>query len=158
MGSRTTPGGGDRTGGAAYQPCASNSPGRGSEAVFSAGPGPAVKLPRPGARITLEEYRALVGAAMSEDELLVEVQRLLTLGRWRWHHVRRSDAAIQQGDPGFPDIVAVRRDRLVVAELKAETGRYRTGQPEWLAAFAAAGAETFTWRPRDLAAITEVLR
>ena len=107
--------------------------------------------------ITVEQYRSLAAQAATEDDLLVAVVRLLTIGHWRWHHVRRSDAALQQGDPGWPDIVALRGGRLVVAELKSERGAYRTGQPERLAAFTAVGAECFTWRPSDIAAIVRVL-
>jgi hypothetical protein len=36
---------------------------------------------------------------------------------------------------GFPDLVALKGPRLLVAELKAETGKLGKGQPEWLEAF-----------------------
>jgi hypothetical protein len=109
---------------------------------------------------SVEEYRALLAGAMPEDDLLVAVQTELTLRGWRWHHIRRADLAGQQGDPGFPDIVAVHRGqgRLLVAELKAQAGRYEVGQREWLEGFEGAVAETFTWRPADLDAIRKVLR
>lgn len=109
---------------------------------------------------SVEEYRRLVAGVTSEQELLADVATRLTLGGWRWHHVRRSDRAEQMGDPGFPDIIAVHpgRGRLVVAELKAARGRYEAGQREWLAGFEGAVAETYTWRPSDLDKVVEVLR
>jgi hypothetical protein len=63
---------------------------------------------------------------------------------WRtahWHDSRRevtraSGQRLVIGDKdstGFPDIVAVRRGRLLIAELKSERGRLSTAQKEWLA-------------------------
>jgi hypothetical protein len=100
---------------------------------------------------TIEEYRRLVAGSTSEDELLADVASRLTLGRWKWHHIRRADLAGQMGDPGFPDIVAVRGDTLLVRELKAGSGRYETGQREWLASLAAVRrVDVGTWRPGDI--------
>lgn len=108
---------------------------------------------------SVEEYRRLVAGVTSEDDLLTAVATRLTLGRWRWHHIRRSDLAGQQGDPGFPDIIAVRDTTLLVAELKADRGRYGTGQAEWLADFARIDrVDVRTWRPGDLDAIERRLR
>lgn len=108
---------------------------------------------------SIEEYRRLLAGGTSEDDLLTQVASRLTLGRWRWHHIRRSDLAVQQGDPGWPDVVAVRGPELLVAELKGPGGRYETGQREWLEAFTKVGRiEVATWRPADLDAIERRLR
>jgi hypothetical protein len=108
---------------------------------------------------SIEEYRRLVAGATSEDDLLTDVAQRLTMGRWRWHHIRRADLAGQMGDPGLPDILAVRGDVLLVRELKASGGRYETGQREWLASLAAVRrVDVGTWRPSDLDTIVEVLR
>lgn len=107
---------------------------------------------------SIEEYHRLLAGTTSEEDLLVAVETRLTLGRWRWHHIRRADLAQQQGDPGWPDIVAVRGDTLLVRELKAGGGRYETGQREWLEALAAVRrVDTGTWRPGDMAEIERVL-
>lgn len=107
---------------------------------------------------SIEEYRRLLAGATSEDELLLDVASRLTLGRWRWHHIRRADLAQQQGDPGWPDVVAVRGDLLLVRELKAGSGRYETGQREWLASLAAVRrVDVGTWRPSDIDEIGRVL-
>ena len=106
---------------------------------------------------TIAAYRGLLAGAMSEDDLLIAVGTELTLRRWLWHHVRRSDRAQQQGDNGWPDIVAIRGERYVVAELKAAKGRVEIAQQAWLDAWDATGAEVYVWRPADLAAIREAL-
>ena len=107
---------------------------------------------------SIEDYRALLAGAMPEEELLLAVETEATLAGWAWHHVRRSDRAQQQGDNGWPDIVAIRGERYVVAELKAAKGRVEIAQQAWLDAWDATGAEVYVWRPADLAAIREALR
>lgn len=57
---------------------------------------------------------------------------------------------------GFPDRVLV-RDRVVYAEMKTEKGPTSDTQREWLTGLAAAGAETYLWRPSDLDEIATVL-
>lgn len=107
---------------------------------------------------TIEAFRAMVAENMPEEDLLFVVEMELTRQKWLWHHVRRSDRAQQQGDNGWPDIVAVRGSRIVVAELKAAKGRVEIAQQAWLDAWAAAGAEVYVWRPADLDALRKVLR
>jgi hypothetical protein len=108
---------------------------------------------------SIEDYRRMVAGATSEDELLADVAQRLTLGHWRWTHVRRSDKAVTMGDPGVPDLLAIRGPELLVAELKSATGAYRPGQREWLDAFAAVtSVEVATWRPGDLDEIARRLR
>lgn len=59
---------------------------------------------------------------------------------------------------GFPDLVLVRRDRLVFAELKAGTGRLSAAQRAWLDRLERAGAEVYVWRPEEWDAIVDALR
>ena len=62
------------------------------------------------------------------------------------------------GDVGFPDILALKGTRLVVAELKRQDAPGpRPAQVEWLEAFRRVGAETFVWRPSDFEEIKRVL-
>ena len=58
---------------------------------------------------------------------------------------------------GFPDLVMVREGRLVVAELKRETGRTKPEQAEWLRLLRSAGVEAYIWRPSQWDAIESVL-
>lgn len=114
---------------------------------------------RTGDVISVDEYRSLVADAMPEDDLLVAVQRELNLGHWRWNHIRRSDQAISQGDPGWPDIVAIRGPELIAVELKSAAGRYQPGQEGWLEAFAGVRhISAVTWRPADLDTLRRTLR
>ncbi len=86
---------------------------------------------------------------MTENELLDGLLDACAVGGWLVHHDRRSDLALQQGDHGFPDIIAVHKMRtLVIAwEAKVPPNPYRPGQEDWLAAFKAAGVDARTIRP-----------
>jgi len=72
---------------------------------------------------------------VTEDELLIGVTDLMTAGKWRWVHFRRSDKAKMMGHAGLPDIIAVSasRRRLLFIELKGSRGRTAPEQHEWLA-------------------------
>jgi hypothetical protein len=76
--------------------------------------------------------------------------------RGRWRTPVAADGA------GFPDLVLVRRQRLVFAELKADRGQVTAAQDLWLGAlYAVAEAtrqvEVVVWRPRDWPAIERTL-
>lgn len=58
----------------------------------------------------------------------------------------------RRSTPGWPDLVLCGQGRsgqgrCIVAELKRERGRVSPAQQGWLDALAAAGVETFVWRP-----------
>lgn len=103
--------------------------------------------------------------AASEDELSVFVKDYSLLQGWRRIHHRAARKLNGdfyepvEGDPGYPDWTLVRRGRLVVAELKSTTGRWRPGQQEWLEEMShVPGCETYLWRPKDIPEIRRVLR
>lgn len=84
----------------------------------------------PSARQTLERSE-------TEDGLLTAiVEAALFLG-WKVHHDRRSDKALQQGSPGFPDLVLARRGRVLFIECKAAKGRLTEDQWAWAKALGA---------------------
>ena len=55
----------------------------------------------------------------------------------------------RKSTPGFPDLVLIRRERLVAAELKVGKNKPTKAQLDWLEAFAGAGAETYVWYDTD---------
>ena len=121
---------------------------------------------------------------MNEADFATEVYDLLRRFDWRWTHFRpgltqKGWRTPLTGDPGFPDIIAVRASppvvippkvqqagheteslshyvtlpapqaRLLVIELKSTRGKLTQAEEEWLAYFKAAGVETYLWRPDD---------
>lgn len=108
----------------------------------------------------IERGRAAQRAAdtIFEIEWQRQVEQVCWLCQWTFYHTRDS----RKSNEGFPDLVAIRtragKTRLVVAELKREGENPTEAQTRWLELFAAAGAETFVWRPSDLALVSRVLR
>lgn len=93
--------------------------------------------------------------AISEAAWQSRVLDLARLCAWRAFH----DHDSRRNAAGLPDLLLVRADRLVAAELKAERGRLRRPQQEWLAALdRVPGIEAYVWRPSDWATVMAVLR
>lgn len=66
---------------------------------------------------------------MTEAELLDTLRQAARMSGWLTYHALRSEAS----EPGFPDLVAVRDGRLLLWELKSDTGRLTSEQKQWLA-------------------------
>jgi hypothetical protein len=109
-----------------------------------------------------------VALDVREADFTRSVIELAYATRWLCSHFhdsrrqvrRRSGEVAWIGDKhaaGFPDLVLVRGDRQVVAELKSRTGRVRPNQQRWLDAFAACGVEVHVWRPADWDQIVKAL-
>lgn len=81
-----------------------------------------------------------------ERELESDCEALLRVNGWMLYHTFDSRRSVA----GFPDLVAIRGTRLLVLELKTETGKVTDAQREWLEAFAATGAECYVVRPRNV--------
>jgi hypothetical protein len=61
--------------------------------------------------------------------------------------------------PGFPDLLLVRDQTLIVVELKSDRGRETPEQKEWLTAFRrVVRVVVRTWRPKDLDEVVRFLR
>jgi VRR-NUC domain len=100
---------------------------------------------------------------VSERDFQKTVTDALTLFGWRWCHFRpartqRGWRTALSGDPGFPDLVAVRGEQILYVELKAANGELRDEQRSWLSALGAAGAEVHCWRPNDWPVIERLIR
>jgi hypothetical protein len=97
--------------------------------------------------------------ARTESQFQGAVLGYAKLMGWLGYHTHDS----RNSAKGFPDLVLVRRGRLVFAELKALTGRVKPEQQEWLEALGhVAGENTVVevhlWRPSDWDEIVTVLR
>jgi hypothetical protein len=80
---------------------------------------------------------------------------LAALYSWIAYHTHDS----RRSQAGFPDLVLVRDDRLIFAELKSEKGRATKEQEEWLGALCnVSGVSVYLWRPSDMDEIIELLK
>lgn len=102
---------------------------------------------------------------ITEAAFQAQVLHYAALRNWRTAHFRTSldargnyQTAVAGDGAGWPDLFCVRGDRAVAIELKAEKGRVRPNQKEWLDALQAAGVEAHVFRPRDWDQLQEVLR
>ena len=102
---------------------------------------------------------------MLEKDFAKYVEQALTLYGWTWKHdlpgVTQSGkwATSFRGVAGFPDYIAVRKGRVICAEIKNEKGRLTKGQKHWLQALHESGCvEAYVWRPQDAERIIELLR
>jgi hypothetical protein len=83
--------------------------------------------------------------AISEKQLQEAVIELAEWLGWLSYHTYDS----RRSQPGFPDLILVRRDRCIAVELKSERGKVTADQQTWLDALATAGIVTAVWRPID---------
>lgn len=68
-------------------------------------------------------------------------------------------AATTTSEPGFQALLRTLTEqtgRVIVAELKRDSGRLRPEQRMWLYAFRATGLPTYIWRPEDLPEVQAV--
>ena len=58
---------------------------------------------------------------------------------------------------GFPDLVLVRNDRTVFAELKTDKGKLSVAQDGWLNLLRGTSNEVYLWRPSDMDDVLGIL-
>lgn len=93
-------------------------------------------------------------AGLSEAQFQAKVVALARANAWAAYHTHDS----RRSEAGFPDLVMLRRGRLVVAELKVGSNKTTADQDKWLALFAdLPGARVFRWRPEDWSEICKEL-
>jgi hypothetical protein len=83
---------------------------------------------------------------MSEDDLLrscIDLCKWLGLLYFHDNDSRRNRA-------GYPDLTIVGQAGHMFRELKAERGRLRPEQSDWIARLRQGGADVDVWRPADL--------
>lgn len=69
----------------------------------------------------------------------------------------KAPARGQRNASGLPDLLLVREDRILWAELKAQDGTTTPEQREWIARLRAAGQQVYVWSPADWPVIEKVL-
>jgi len=113
--------------------------------------------------MTANALRARLDASMTEVDWQRQVTEYARLRGWRWCHFRasrRADGswrtAVAGDGAGWPDCVFV-KDRVVLAELKSESGKLSPVQREWVDALEHAQAEVYVWRPSDWPEVERVL-
>ncbi len=96
----------------------------------------------------------LADRALSEREWQTEIVATAeAAGWWVW-----CDQDSRRNKAGLPDLLLVRRPRLVWAELKSERGTLRPAQVEFFNRLrGVAGVEFYVWRPSDRAWARKVL-
>jgi hypothetical protein len=91
---------------------------------------------------------------VTERRWQAQVLQLASAFGWKGYHTWNS----QHSAAGFPDLVLVRRPRVVFAELKTNRGLVSDAQQAWLDELAACGLEAYVWRPGDLEHVVRTLR
>jgi VRR-NUC domain len=82
---------------------------------------------------------------MRERDLQAAVVELARRLGWLVYHTHDS----RHSQAGFPDVCAVRRRRLLFAELKAADGRVTFEQDAWLSELTLTDAEVYVWGPDE---------
>ncbi len=92
----------------------------------------------------------------SEKEFQARVIAYAQERGWRCWHCYNS----RRSAPGFLDLFMVRFERLILAELKTETGKESKAQREWRADLEKVGGHVsaYLWRPSDWERILEILK
>jgi hypothetical protein len=103
----------------------------------------------------MSDARAVIVNQITESEWQGWVELTARTFGWRPYHTRRSEGS----NAGFPDLVLVRGEELVFAELKNERGKVTAAQQEWLDDLARVPAvEVVVWRPSQQDDVIERLR
>ena len=103
---------------------------------------------------------------ISEDSFTSSVIDYARIKGWRVAHFRPAQTkdgkwrtAVQGDGKGFPDLVLLRGDRIIFAELKSEVGKASEEQIDWIESLRLAlgfDAAQF-WKPSDWPKIEEIL-
>jgi len=107
---------------------------------------------------------------ISEKDWTKTVIDLAHAYKWRVAHFRAAmtkhgwRTPVQADGAGFPDLVLVRGDRVIFAELKTEKGRLTRQQYDWRIALCSvahgreANVQVHVWRPSDFDEVQGILK
>ena len=88
-----------------------------------------------------------------ERDFQRQVIALAKLQGWKCYHTHDS----RKSQPGFPDLVLVRKGRIIFAELKKNGAKATPEQLKWLYALNGAQAVSKVWWPMDFPLIEKEL-
>jgi hypothetical protein len=92
---------------------------------------------------------------LTEAQWQRQVVDLAKTFRWTHYHPYLSIRSPR----GWPDLALCRPPRLILAELKSDTGKLTPAQTVWIELLCACpGIEVYLWRPADFDDVTEILR
>ena len=110
---------------------------------------------KPDDAIDVEEFIKAQYESMSEAQFEKIVEGYAKVMGWFYYHTYDSKRSVA----GYPDLVMLRGERQVVAELKSQKGRNPTEkQQDWLDRYEAVAPEVYVWRPSNLREIEEILK
>src|ERR1700734_1444410 len=100
---------------------------------------------------------------MLESQFTEQVIRLANIYGWRVAHFRPARTAkgwrtaVSGDGKGFGDLFLIKGHRAIGAERKGGRNKPTIEQASWLSCLAAAGIETFVWRPENWDDIVRIL-
>ena len=110
---------------------------------------------KPDDAIDIEEFIKAQYESMSEAQFQKIVEGYAKVMGWLYYHTQDS----RRSQPGFPDLVMLRGERQVVAELKRQKGAKPSEKHlNWFDGYKAVGAEVYVWRPAHIPEIEEILK
>lgn len=90
---------------------------------------------------------------MTEKEFQAKIVQLAKTAGWLVYHTYNS----RRSEPGFPDLVMVRGQRVLFWEVKTDVGKASDEQIAWLATLLRAGQEARIVRPSNWDEIVKTL-
>jgi hypothetical protein len=111
---------------------------------------------------TKDELKSILNKE-SEANFQDKIIQLATLAGWMVHAERPAWSAKGyrtpiQGNAGWSDLVLCKPPRLIIAELKRESGKVSPDQEDWIISLGGCqGVEVYLWRPSDFDRIKQIL-
>ena len=90
---------------------------------------------------------------MTEKQFQSLIVQFAKMRGWLVYHTYDS----RRSEPGFPDLVLVRRKRVLFRELKTDKGRVTPAQKTWAASLEKAESDYKLWRPSMMTEIYKEL-
>lgn len=84
-------------------------------------------------------------------------QQIIDLARYRGYDLIYHTHDSRHSPSGFPDLILLKEERMIVAELKVGKNKLSPEQYEWLVAFSKITRDVFVWYPEDWDEIFEVV-